>query len=392
MHLFFSTDADPFKLNRQSDQGYPDFPILISNDGKVVSEALDFCAYYLIQRGRVQSTNSWKTYGKGLYQFFAFCEAYDRDWRDVGNDREGTILAEYRDWGLRADAGNLSVSTMNARLRLVIAFYQYAKSKGWVSGLPYDMEEVTVRQPKGFLAHVDASGGKRMSPNVMMKTPRTVIRVLSKHQVIDLLDALKNPTHHLMARLALTTGLRLQELATFPTRYVFNPARYKKHRSYIRVDCHPNDMELKNKKPRGIDVPRTVMQSLWDYVIDRRHQHQTISGQEHSVLFLTSNGRPFANGGAGFREVLKRAAAAAGIPHVTPHVLRHTYATQTLYAMMRSKRDAQTHALLYVRDRLGHDSVMTTEAYLHTFSQLEDELMDAYQSEIDFVSREVVDG
>ncbi|MFI9653417.1 site-specific integrase [Guyparkeria sp. GHLCS8-2] len=389
MDLFFSTEK--FKLNPKSDHGYAGFPILISKEGKVEEEALDFCIYYLFQRGRVGSEKSWETYGKALYQFFAFCEAYDRDWRDVGNDREGTILAEYRDWGLRADGGNLAASTMNARLRLLIAFYQHAMKRGWVSALPYDMETVRVRQPKGFLAHVDASGGQRMSPNVMAKTPRPVIRVLNKDQVRDLLHALKNPTHNLIARLALTSGLRRQELATFPLKYVFNAANYTKNRTFIRVNCDPADMKLKNNQPRGIDVPRTVMADLWQYVTDRRHQHESISGQKQSVLFLTNDGRPYANDGAGIYKVIKKAGDAAGIPYVTPHVLRHTYATQTLYAMMKFKGNAETFPLLYVQARLGHASIETTKDYLHSISELEDDLMDAYQDEIDFMSREIVD-
>jgi integrase len=55
--------------------------------------------------------------------------------------------------------------------------------------------------------------------------------------------------------------------------------------------------------------------------------------------------------------------------------------------MMQSK--AQTHALLYVRDRLGHASVTTTEKYLHSLSELEDALMNDYQSEIDLISKEL---
>ena len=385
MDLFFSTDK--FKLNGQS---YIGFPLLISNEGKVIAEALDFCIAYLIKRGRVASRKSWKTYGKALYQFFGWCETNAIECRDVGSDREATILAEFRDWNLSPEGGSLAARTVNARLRLLCAFYRHATSKGWVASVPYDMETVTVRQPKGFLAHIDASGGKRASADVMLKTPRTVIRVLSKHQSHELLSAIKNPTHKLIVRLGLTTGLRREELATFPLKYVINPVTYTKHRSFIRVNLDPRDMTIKGNQPRGIDVPRTVMEDLWHYVLDRRHQLARLSGQTQSVLFLTESGHPYANDGAAFLGIVKKAGAVAGIPYVNVHVLRHTYATQTLYAMMQSK--AQTHALLYVRDRLGHASVTTTEQYVHCFSELEDALMNDYQSEIDIISQEVAGG
>ncbi|MCK7550676.1 tyrosine-type recombinase/integrase [Marinobacter goseongensis] len=385
MDLFFSTDK--FKVNGQS---YTGFPILIAAEGQVAEEALDFCITHLIKRGRVESKKSWETYGKALYQFFGWCEANAIDWRDVGNDREATILAEFRDWNLSEEGGSLAARTVNARLRLLCAFYRYACNRGWVESIPYDMETITVSQPKGFLAHVDASGGERVSADVMLKTPRTVIRVLSKHQSLDLLNAIDNPTHKLIVRLALTTGLRREELATFPLKYVIDPATYSKHRSFIRVNLDPKDMAIKRKQARGIDVPRTVMEDLWQYVINERHRLESISGQSQHTLFLTADGVPYANDGAAFLDVVKKAGKAAGIPYVNVHVLRHTYATHTLYAMMQAK--AQTHALLYVRDRLGHASVTTTEKYLHCFSELEDALMNDYQSEIDVISREVACG
>lgn len=384
MDIFLSTNK--FKLNGQS---YTGLPILVSAQGKVIEEALSFCIMYMLKRGRVKSKKSWNTYGKTLYQFFGWCEENGRDWRDIGNDREGTILAEFRDWNLSSEGGSLAARTVNARLRLICEFYLYATIKGWVISVPYDMETVRVSQPKGFLAHVDASGGRRISPDVMLKAPRTVLRVLSKHQSRDLLIVIQNLTHRLIVRLALTTGLRREELATFPLKYVINPVTYSEHRSFIRVNLDEHDMKLKGDQPRGIDVPRTVMEDLWHYVIDHRFQLERILGQTQTVLFLAQSGQPYANDGAAFLGIVKKAGKAAGIPYINVHVLRHTYATHTLYSMMKSK--GQTHALPYVQHRLGHASVTTTEKYIHCFSELEDELMDDYQSEIDVISRELSD-
>lgn len=383
MELFFSTEK--FKLNGQS---YLGFPILIAENGNIVEEVLDFFIWHLIKRGRVESRKSWITYGQALYQFLGWCEVNNIDWRDVGNEREATILAEFRDWNLSLEGGSISAATINARLRLICGYYRYAEKRGWVATVPYGMETITVKKPKGFLAHVDASGGRRTTQDVVLKQPRTLIKVLSKHQSIELLAAIHNPTHRLIVRLALTTGLRREELATFPLKYVINPANYTKHRSFIRVNLNPRDMTIKYNQPRGIDVPRTVMEDLWQYVLNDRYQHESLSGTNQSVLFLTTSGQPYANDGAAFLDIVKKAGKAAGITYVNVHVLRHTYATHTLYAMMQAK--ANTNALMYVRDRLGHASVMTTEKYLHCFSELEDELMNAYQKEIDFVSSAVV--
>ncbi|MBN0224280.1 tyrosine-type recombinase/integrase, partial [Pseudomonas aeruginosa] len=68
---------------------------------------------------------------------------------------------------------------------------------------------------------------------------------------------------------------------------------------------------------------------------------------------------------------------------VTPHMLRHTYATHTLHDMRRRK--SVIDPLLYVRDRLGHSSVATTQRYLHLISMIEDDVMGEYQEFIDSV-------
>ena len=133
MDLFISTDK--YRLNGTS---YTGFPILVTEDGKVVREALLFCIYHLIRRGRVESKKSWETYGKALYQFFGWCEANGIDWSNVGNDREATILAEFRDWNLSPEGGSLSARTVNARFCLLVAFYRHAVNNGWVESAPYE--------------------------------------------------------------------------------------------------------------------------------------------------------------------------------------------------------------------------------------------------------------
>ena len=183
MKLIFSDEN--FRVQGFS---YPGFPLLVDKNWDVVWEALDFLIYHLLQRGRVQSKKSWDTLGRDFYDFMAFVEANDLDWRNVHSRMDNHILAVYRDWSL--GECSLAPSTINRRLGLAIKFYQHAFKKGWVQELPFDIEEVRVRNPKGFLAHTDRSGGVKASPDVKLKERRTRILVLNHDQIRMLLNAI----------------------------------------------------------------------------------------------------------------------------------------------------------------------------------------------------------
>lgn len=380
MMLIFSTPD--FKLNNISYEGFP--LILNERTGVVHEAALEFLKYYCIKRGRARSPKSWRTYGQAIYDYLSFLQANDDwDWRDLDDDRDTTIVAQYRDWSL-TQCG-LKASTVNQRLRIIVQFYQFALRKYWVTSLPYSLEDVTVRQTKSFLAHVNVSGGVVSSPDIMLQQPRTTIKVLTQEQVKILLRSIKNPTHKLMIRLALATGIRREEIATFPLKYILNPASIRTEESKsdklpgtVRVHLDHTEMDVKRDVGRAIDVPIALMADLWQYVLHERFKLQSIHGEKESVLFLTSQGRAWANDGQGLGKILKD----LGLPfRVTPHMLRHTYATHTLYGMRKNK--TKTDPLLYVRNRLGHVSITTTEIYLHFLDEIEDDLMTDYQLMID---------
>lgn len=373
MKLIFSTDS--FNVGNRS---YPGFPILLHDNMQVFREGLDFLIYHCIHRGRVGSEKSWITYGRDLYDFFAFVEANELDWRAIRNRVDSHILAVYRDASLKDF--QLAASTINRRLRFAIKFYQYAALQGWVTDLPYAIEEIRVNQSKGFLAHTDRSGNIRSTADVLLKTRRTKIKVLSSEQLNVLMSAIKSKQNQLMVRLCLATGLRKEELLTFPLKYVVNPQKNPVKSHYV-VKLSPMDMELKGGHERTIHVPKTLMEDLWQYVIHMRSGVSKNSSQIYSNLFLNSRGLPYSSKSQAFNKTLLR----LDLPFkVHPHMLRHTYATHTLNALMKRK-DLTFNPLMYVRDRLGHSSITTTERYLHFIDDISDGVLNEFQSEIDCI-------
>ena len=110
----------------------------------------------------------------------------------------------------------------------------------------------------------------------------------------------------------------------------------------------------KGKKERLCPIGRTAMQAIQQYLAKRpkklKHPTAIFVGQKLTRLTARSIDR-----------MLTRYAAAAGVPGtITPHSLRHTFATHLLDhgADLRS-----------VQELLGHASLATTQVYTHITPQ-----------------------
>jgi integrase/recombinase XerD len=83
-----------------------------------------------------------------------------------------------------------------------------------------------------------------------------------------------------------------------------------------------------------------------------------LAGRESQRLFVGYLGRPLSRQNAW--AALKRAAEKAGVDGVTPHVLRHSFATHLL------EHGADTRS---VQAMLGHSDLATTQIYTHVTSE-----------------------
>lgn len=201
-------------------QPYQGFPILLWDSMESCTQANLFFRRCLL-RGEIGSKQSWPNTGRALYDFFSFLQAHDLDWRDVDRGEAKSLVAAYRDYCL-VTCG-LARNTTRQRLTYICKFYEFALEKGWVRRLPFGHEERIVPRETGFLEHVDASGGKALVNNVMPRSDKPLPKYLNMSQTKSLLSMAGNPHHRIMIQLALRTGLRRNELATFPMAYVVDP-------------------------------------------------------------------------------------------------------------------------------------------------------------------------
>lgn len=370
-----------------SGQPYPGFPILLWDDMASCIHANQFFRHYLM-RGEIGSKKSWESIGRALYDFFSFLQAHDLDWREVDRGEAKSLVAAYRDYCLHTF--NLSITTTRQRLLYICKFYEYALGQQWVSRLPFGYEERIVRRGSGFLAHVNARGGKIMANDVMPRARKILPKFLSMTEVKALLAAVDNPHHRMMIRLALHTGLRREEIATLPLAYVCDPDKAGRTERNIRIRLDPSDgngMSTKGSKPRDIFVSRQFMADLYRYVATVRGERASLSKKPHKELLLNHFGEPYGADGKSLNDIIAKAGKRAGFK-VHTHMLRHTYATHTLVALQQSKHGG-IDPLVFVQRQLGHSSIQTTMVYLHLVNEKADEAVLAYDDELNELTRDV---
>lgn len=280
-----------------SGRPYPGFPILLWDNMEGCRPVNEFFRFYLL-RGAIGSKKSWSNTARALYDYFSFLQAHNLSWDDVSRGEQKTLVAAYRDYCL--EEYDLARATVRNRLVYICKFYEFAMHQQWIQALPFSYDIRRMSVDGRFLAHVSASGGVVATPNVMPRAHKGLPKFLSPAQVKQLLQSAENPHHHMIIRLALGTGLRKEELATFPLAYVFNPDRPYRHERNVRVSLDPRDghgMRTKGSKARDIYVSRQLMKDLHHYAVHQRGLRSALSSHEHSPLFLNQSGEPFGSDG-----------------------------------------------------------------------------------------------
>jgi site-specific recombinase XerD len=376
MRLVFAT-----KDLTQAGRSFEGFPLLIGADGWPVEPAQSFLWHTLVESGESLSELTWEAYGRRLYDYFAFLEANQLAWNDESPAHGLSILSRYTDWSI----GELELDpgTLNKRLALIVRFYRWANQRNLISVLPFGEKKVRAVSHSGLLSHVAKSGAERTKASVMVRERRRMRKFLTKDQVKECLVLETDPSHQLLFNLMVRTGLRSCEARTFPLKYVFNPRLRKGARQgqMISVALDPLDMHIKYDRPRTIDVPWSLMETMWSYSLHQRELRKSRGDGDVSALLLTNEGRHYSKDAV--VDVMKSFERKCGF-YVRAHMLRHTYGTYTLLALRKSK-DFEGEPLLYVRDRLGHSDVQTTMVYLHLINQLEAQSVLAHEDEIDMM-------
>jgi integrase/recombinase XerD len=264
--------------------------------------------------------------------------AYRRDLERLGDD-----LARRGDDLLGADAAALSAHLRALRRQ----------------GLSPRSVRRALSSIRGFYGHLVAAGERSDDPAVNLLPPRLwrhLPTVLSERQVESLLAAPDPATprglrDRAMIELLYATGLRVSELVGLELSHLQGIARDRDGRREIDFLIVPG----KGSKERVVPVGEEAVAWLDRYLGAVRPG--LVRGR-HEVVFVNRLGGPMTR--QGFWKLLKGYARGVGVADVSPHVLRHSFATHLL------EHGADLRA---VQMMLGHADISTTQIYTHIHQQ-----------------------
>jgi len=182
-----------------------------------------------------------------------------------------------------------------------------------------------------------------------VKCPKDMPVILHTQEVRRLIEAIHNLKHKAIVTLLYSSGLRLMECATL------KPHHIESRSMKIRIE------QGKGKKDRYTILSHRALLLLREYFQAFRPKKWLFEGRYGHMHQRTIG------------KIVSDAAIKARIDkRVTPHTLRHCFATHRL---------EQGVSLQVIQQLLGHSSIKTTTIYTHVTSVLLDKVISPFDAE-----------
>ena len=283
----------------------------------------DFLQYLRHERGQAEHTQ--RTYAALLSRFITWAEKQGlADWKSVEFSHLMAFLQHERERALanqaKESSRRLSSESLYLEIAALRAFYRFAENEKL---LPANVAE-NLSLPRRWKRLPKALTSQEIDKLLAPETPETP----------------QNLCDQAVLELAYASGLRLAELRN---------ARLE----HLHLDASFINVIGKGNKERVVPLGRKAVAALERYLSVARPR--LVTPRSPAAVFLTNRGTPFAPVTLWLR--IKQRVRRAGISrNVTPHMLRHSFATHLL-----------DHGadLRVIQELLGHASISTTEVYTH---------------------------
>ena len=224
----------------------------------------------------------------------------------------------------------------------IIKYIEYLNKK--VGPKTINRHIVSIKNYFKYLERNNLIKNNPMTDITGLKTPKKMPRVLSVEDVDKLLDIeLKDAYDYrnkAMLELMYSSGLRVSELL------------------YLTLNNIDFDMNLvrifgKGSKERIVPMSDIATKYLFEYI--NLYRNTLIKNKVNDIIFLNSRGNKLSR--QGFFKILKEIALEKGInKEISPHVLRHSFATH----LLNNGADLRS-----IQTMLGHENIETTQIYTH---------------------------
>ena len=231
------------------------------------------------------------------------------------------------------------------------AALRYRQLRGFAAALgSRGLERSTVGRKlaaaRGLFEYLTRTGVAAQNPAELLPNPRSTSRlprVLDRDQVRDLLDRIPGATSlesrdRAMLELAYSSGLRCAELVAL-------------NRDAIDFESETVRVRGKGNKERILPLGEPAQRAVSRY-LDRARPALVVDPDE-TALLLSKSGRRLSPSDV-TRRLTRWVREAAIAGRVSPHALRHSFATH----MLEGGADLRS-----IQELLGHESISTTQIY-----------------------------
>ena len=257
------------------------------------------------------SANTLQSYKRDLKQFEKYLEISEEKYEDMTDEGIKDYIKYMQEEGKKP-------STISRGLASIRSFYQY--------------------EAKNKVVEKDPTEGIQ-SPKIEKRVPS----VLTSNEVALLLDQpknvdLKGTRDKAMLEFAYATGMRVTEIISL---------------NVEDINLETGYATCKNgKKERTVPIGEMSLKALKDYMLNARHT--MIKDDNEKALFVNVNGQRLTR--QGFWKIIKYYKEQAHIDKdITPHVLRHSFATH----LLQNGADLKS-----IQTMLGHSDILSTQIYM----------------------------
>ena len=275
-----------------------------------------FLNYLVVERGL--SPNTLESYSRDLIKYLEYLSR--KCIKDINETSDLTVISFFT--SLKKDG--LSNRSIARNLSSIKMFYKFLAEDHHIKSNPTLNIETPKRESK--------------LPQVLsMEEVDSLLKIPGRNTPLGLRDAA-------LLELLYATGLRVSEIISLPLNNINLEAGY-----LIAYG--------KGSKERLVPIGEVAQNLIKEYL--EKARPALLKKKQSNYLFITRSTKPMTR--QGFWKLIKKYALAAGInKNISPHTLRHSFASHLL------ERGADLRS---VQIMLGHSDISSTQIYTHVTTE-----------------------